>query len=421
MEKALPIEFLKRMQKQLGDAYPAYLSAMKESPRRGLRVNLLRIRPEEFENICPWALEKSPTLSEGYLLKEEVQGIGSHPYHMAGLFYMQEPSAMGVIELADPKPGMRVLDLCAAPGGKAGGLGARMAGEGLLVANEIVPNRARILLENLQRLGLGNSVVTNAHPEKLCEALREYFDLVVVDAPCSGEGMFRKDPGAIEEWSEAHVRSCAERQRAILESADRALAAGGSLVYSTCTFSPEENELQIEDFLKRHPAYRLGEMKRSYPHNSPGEGHFMARLEKTEGERRSYPALRFPAYRGESPVKGLRGSVLKDGRVQVLPESELPAALSELHLLSAGVAAGEEKNGRFLPDHALAMAMEWENRIRFSLSDPRLPRFLHGETVPVEASLKGFVRVELEGGWPLGFGKAVDGTLKNHLPKKLRI
>lgn len=266
--------------------YERFIACYSDAPIRAMRINTLKISKERFLDLCPWRTKQSELLNEGLILTENPEHIGTHPYHIAGLFYMQEPSAMSVVEAAEIAPGMRVLDLCAAPGGKSGGIAARLCGRGILVSNEIIPNRAKLLARNLERLGIVNAVVTSAHPDAVAEALPQYFDRVVVDAPCSGEGMFRKDPTAIAEWSPEHVSACAKRQQQILESACRCVAPGGKLIYSTCTFSREENEDVIEEFCRMHPEFTVEMQHRLYPHTCCGEGHFAARLQRN---RSSFP------------------------------------------------------------------------------------------------------------------------------------
>ena len=257
IESKLPHAFIKRMRTDFETMaeYERFIACYSDAPIRAMRINTLKISKERFLDLCPWRTKQSELLNEGLILTENPEHIGTHPYHIAGLFYMQEPSAMSVVEAAEIAPGMRVLDLCAAPGGKSGGIAARLCGRGILVSNEIIPNRAKLLARNLERLGIVNAVVTSAHPDAVAEALPQYFDRVVVDAPCSGEGMFRKDPTAIAEWSPEHVSACAKRQQQILESACRCVAPGGKLIYSTCTFSREENEDVIEEFCRMHPEF----------------------------------------------------------------------------------------------------------------------------------------------------------------------
>lgn len=427
----LPKAFIERMKRQLGPEAPAFFACYNEPPRRGLRVNGLRLSPEEFQALSPFALAPTGILPEGFLLPEDAPEIGSHPFHLAGMFYLQEPSAMAAIAAMDVRPGMRVLDLCAAPGGKSGGLAARLGGRGLLIANELVPGRAKTLRYNLERLGVCNAAVTCARPDILCGALDSYFDAVLVDAPCSGEGMFRKDQTAVAEWSEAHVLSCAQRQKAILESAAKAVREGGALVYSTCTFSLEENEGVVEAFCTGHPDFVLLDMQRLYPHACLGEGHFVARLQRTEqapGRQKRPPSLSFPpcgeaAYRDfcrdalSAPLPG-EAVLLPDGRVLTLPHP-LPRGLERAHLLTAGIYAGDMLRGRFQPSHALAMAAGALWRQALSLEGACLHAYLSGHTVPAPG-LRGWCRAEVEA-YPLGFGKAVDGMLKNRLPKGIRL
>ncbi len=428
----LPQEFLQRMHVQLGGEYEAFVQSYEKQPVRGLRVNTLKTSVEAFLKACPFSLSPTGILEEGFVLEGEAQGIGAHPYHTAGLFYMQEPSAMGAVEALAIKPGMKVLDLCAAPGGKSTGIAARLNGKGLLVANEIEVQRAKTLQFNMERMGAVNTVVTCAHPEVLCGALRGMFDAVLVDAPCSGEGMFRKDEAAIIEWSLAHVRTCAVRQTAILESAAQAVKRGGVLVYSTCTFSEEENERVVEAFLTTHVEFELVFMKRCYPHKMKGEGHFVARLIKSSGDHEaedSKPLALKPCVDAAygrfleetfSVPPALDAYQLADGRAILLNE-ELPLGLKDVRMLNAGVFSGEITKGRFEPSHALFLACHggrYKRTLDFSPYDERLSRFLRGDTIEAEG-LRGFCAVTVDT-HPIGFGKASEGVLKNRFPKALR-
>ncbi len=439
----LPAPFLARIRRQLGeDAYACYLAAMERPPQRGLRVNTLKASTQAFAAICPWEVVPSPTAAEGFLLMEPGEQLGLHPLHRAGLFYLQEPSAMAAVALLDPQPGMCVLDLCAAPGGKAGQIASRLQGQGVLVANEVIPGRAQTLCRTLERLGVRNSMVTCMNPEALCGALAGWFDAALVDAPCSGEGMFRKDPEAIREWSPAHVEACALRQANILDSAARALKPGGRLLYSTCTFSPQEDEEAVEAFLKRQQgAFFLLQSHRLWPHTGPGEGHFMALLEKRsagglltrpaalprkapqKGKTKGAPLAPWHDFVSEYMVQPPQGEpcVLPDGRLMLLPPG-LPSCWETLRLCSCGVQAGEMKNGRFTPAHSLFMAYPgsvFSNSV--SLSPEEIKEYFLGNTLPVPQSLRGWCAVLPQGvDWPAGYGKAVAGTLKNHLPKGLR-
>lgn len=430
--KKLPEKFIERMETMLESDAAAFFDSYEKEPVRGLRVNTLKTTPDAFAAASPFALSPSDIIPEGFVLEEKGEGIGNHPYHLAGLFYMQEPSAMSAIAAVDPKPGMKILDLCAAPGGKSGGIAARLNGEGLIVSNEIVPNRAKTLSFTMERLGVPNAVVTCAHPDALCTALEGYFDAVLVDAPCSGEGMFRKDDGAIAEWSPEHVEACAARQQAILASAYRAVKQGGALVYSTCTFSREENEDTVERFVREHADMEIEFMHRLYPHTCRGEGHFVARLIKNGGEEVSYKNMKLTPCRDkeyasfikdtfEVPPKGQAYS-LKDGRIIILRE-ELPGGLEGLRILSAGIYAGDIQKGRFMPSHTLFLAAhggKLKHSINLAADSGELRAYLSGNTIPVDESYKGWCEVCVNG-HPLGFGKAVEGTLKNHLPKGLRV
>ena len=279
----IPEAFLLRMQKQLGEEYPEFLACYDKPRQQALRYNPLK-RTESGESMeealtALFRMEKVPWAEHGYYYPADVFP-GRHPYHEAGLYYIQEPSAMAPVGRLEIKPGERVLDLCAAPGGKSTQIGALLHGQGLLVSNEINPSRAKILSENVERMGLANACVTNESPERLAEVFPEYFDKILVDAPCSGEGMFRKNEIALTEWSEENVRLCGERQDGILNEAAKMLRPGGRLVYSTCTFSEWENEGSIQRFLERHPEFTLLESQRIYPHKVRGEGHFLATLQR---------------------------------------------------------------------------------------------------------------------------------------------
>ena len=292
----LPPAFLARMKRQLGDQYEAFLASYAGGRTYGLRFNPLKADRQDFLKKVPFALRDVPWADEGFYYEAGVQP-GRHALHDAGLYYIQEPSAMAAVPALDPGPGERVLDLCAAPGGKSTQIAGRMKGIGLLVSNEIIPARAKILSQNIERMGVTNCVVCRESPERLAEAFPEFFDKILVDAPCSGEGMFRKDDTAVIEWSEENVAMCAARQRNILQQAARMLRPGGVLVYSTCTYSEAENEDVINSFLDDHPEFKTEEagllfeiehaaygMVRLWPHRIEGEGHFVARLRKAQAE-----------------------------------------------------------------------------------------------------------------------------------------
>lgn len=441
----LPEGFLTRMQSQLGGGHAAYLRAMEAPPARALWVNSLKIAPEGFLALADFPLtpvEEAP----GCLAFPKAVAIGRHPLHLAGLCYVQEPSAQRPVALLGVEPGMTVLDLCAAPGGKAGQIAKLLKGQGLLVANEISHARAAALVSNLERLGVQNALTASLHPLALCRALSGRCHRVLVDAPCSGEGMFRKEAGAAADWSPAQVRACAARQREILDAAALAVRPGGRLVYSTCTFSPEENQEQARAFASRHPGFVLTAMEQLYPHTFPGEGQFMAVFSNEAGET-GKGAAKGPTQnpwpsrderRGKAAETGdlapweefCRAYLtrrpagepwrLPDGRV-VLRPAAYDGALAGLRVRRAGTLAGEIKKGRFLPAHGLFLSLgEGDTVQRLDLEGAALSAFLAGEAVPCGKGLSGWCAVGWKG-YNLGFGKAVKGVLKNHLPKGLRL
>lgn len=420
---------------------------------RGLRVNTLKVSAEQLEKLLPWPLAPSPFSAAGFVLPPEAEGLGLHPLHHAGAYYLQEPSAMSAVTALAPEPGERVLDLCAAPGGKSTQIAACLAGRGLLWSNEVVPGRARVLLSNLERMGIRNAAVSSCRPDVLCRALSGFFDRVLVDAPCSGEGMFRKDARAAEEWSPAHVEACAARQKAILRSAADALRGGGVLVYSTCTFSPEENEGVLSAFLDERPEFVLEEIpaafgrpafpecggnrpeltlaRRIFPMDG-GEGHFVARLRKRAES--AYSGGWFDYGRASAAAGRDAAALLEElfsappfgapgragGQLLLLPEG-LPA-LSGLGVLRAGVQIGEEKKNRLEPAHALFLAVrpgELRRVVRLALDSPELAAFLRGEEIEAPGTLSGFAGVAA-GPVVVGFGKCAGGRLKNRYPKGLR-
>ena len=432
----LPQEFIHRMKERLGEDFPAFLASYENPPYKALRVNTLKIPTEEFLTVSPFALEQVPWQKSGFFVREEKPG--ADVYHFAGLFYMQEPSAMCAAPLLEVKRGERVLDLCAAPGGKTTQLAAEMRGEGVLIANEIDFARAKILSQNIERLGVTNCAVTKASPAHLSKHFPAYFDKILVDAPCSGEGMFKKEPEAIAHWSLNNVAACAARQREILDEAAKMLSVGGKLVYSTCTFSEEEDEWQIEEFLKSHPAFELLKMTKLLPHKVRGEGHFAALLLKREGERRetpvglSTPRGRFHHADADRAERAYRefaddffktqptDKVLVQGpRVLLVPQEMPDLDPTALVSLRLGVELGEWDGKLFKPAHALCMAFGERARRKVELSREDAKKYLRGETVTANLP-NGWAAVCVEQ-FPLGLGKVVNGIVKNHLPKGLRM
>lgn len=416
---SLPEAYVKRMERQLGADFAAYMEAMETPPRRGGRINGLKIAPKDFFALHP---DFVPVGEEQFLLPEGF-APGKDPLHGAGLYYMQELSAQMPVPLLDIEPGMAVLDLCAAPGGKSAQILQALEDRGLLVSNEIVPRRAQVLCGNLERMGGTHMLITSMEPESLCTRTGAVFDRVLVDAPCAGEGMFRKEREAVEAWSEEHVKSCALRQRSILISAQKALKPGGKLVYSTCSFSLEENEETVDWFLNQCPEFSLVSMKRLYPHNSLGEGQFAALLKK-QGESlptaflppKNTPCPQYEAFAKEY-LRPLQGEVraLIDGRVLLLPP--LPFDLKGLKVVRCGLLLGEIQKGRFTPAHALALAACRPFVGMPALTGEEAEKYLHGETLPTQEA--GWCAPAYRG-YPLGLGKGAGGILKNHLPKGLR-
>lgn len=418
---------------------------------RGVRVNTLKCTADRLLSLVDGidAQQVTPFCKDGFYIPADCSFSGNHPLHHAGAVYFQEPSAMSAASVLAPEKGDRVLDLCAAPGGKSTQLASFLGGTGLLWSNEIVKNRANILLSNMERCGVKNCVVSSCDPDTLCEALRGVFDKVLVDAPCSGEGMFRRDEGARAEWSPEHSDSCAVRQLKILNSAKEALREGGVLVYSTCTFSYAENEGVIEKFLSENPDFELidcgetfgrrtlsGFACRIYPMDG-GEGHFAAKLRKKESaDGAVYRTAHITEPTPEKKIPSLVREFLADNfydtsdyenllvhgeKVYALPDS--CPEIKGTGVIRAGVLVGEIKKSYFEPAHHLFMSADIKNVKRIvdlPLSDERVRRFLKGEEIPVDSDIKGYTAVAVEG-VITGFGKVSGGRLKNKYPKGLRL
>ncbi len=469
LENGLPEAFVEKMRCLLGAEAETFLESLCGERRFGIRLNPLKgldSLPESFAQ-----LEKIPWAAEGYYYEEALRP-GKNPLHEAGLYYIQEPSAMAAAEALGPQPGERILDLCAAPGGKSTHIAGKMRQQGLLVCNEIHPARAKILAQNIERLGIANAVVTNEEPKALCPVFAGFFDGILVDAPCSGEGMFRKDKEAAGEWSPERVNACAARQDAILACAAGLLQPGGRLVYSTCTFSPEENERTVAHFLKTHPdftavrpdcsvwfesgrpswagepgfAEEIARTVRIWPHKAGGEGHFLALFVKKEavaaphdqkekrgkkpaGERKreAESVAEFLAFGRDAlkePEALMRGRrpVLFGENLYLLPEETPP--LAGLRVPRPGLHVGTRKKGRFEPSHALALFLKQTEALRtLELgTGEEAERYLRGETiggVPAGDGKKGWALVTFAG-CSAGWVKAADGVCKNHYPKGLR-
>ena len=427
----LPQEFLNRIQTQLGVEYPAFLESLERPRAVALRFNPLKgDAPVMDFTATPVSWEP-----QGYYYDPEARP-GLHPYHEAGVYYLQEASAMAPVALLDPQPGERICDLCAAPGGKTTQIAGRILGEGFLLCNEINPKRAKILSRNIERMGVSNALVTNEHPQRLAERFEGFFHRVLIDAPCSGEGMFRKEEAAVTDWSQETVEMCARRQAEILHSGASLVRPGGRLVYSTCTFAPEEDEWAVEAFLESHPEFSLEAvenswfdcvtpgMYRMWPHKLLGEGHFAAVLRKA-GE----PEEDFHAAKGEKLPKewldfakelGITlpsGKAVSFGQTLFWAPEEMPD-LGRLKVLRPGLELGIAKKGRFEPAHGLALWLrDCANVHSLAPNSREAADYLHGEVLP--SAQKGWCLVTV-GGYSIGWGKG-DGTqLKNHYPKGLR-
>ncbi len=467
------------MSRLLGDEYPAFAESLTDEQAHGLRVNTLKLSTDEFQKISPFplgdkvawchsafSLIPSPPHFEGGSA-EKGRGIpepGKHPYHLAGLYYLQDPSAMSAAELLGPLPGERVLDLTAAPGGKTTQLASLMQGQGLLVANEIKTKRLNHLVVNVERWGATNVVVTNETPERVADHFGAFFDRVLVDAPCSGEGMFRKDMGARLDWSEEMVAGCAVRQTNILRVAAHLVRPGGHLLYSTCTFAPEEDEAVVARFLQEHPDFEvealpqlpgftpgrpewMGEITisnkqndelrgavRLFPHRLTGEGHFACLLQRKDGlaGELTFPwhSVRIPSpewkvwqvFREETlgvdfPSERLR---MQGDRLYFVPE-DVPV-MKGLRVTIPGVWLGNFKKERFEPAHPLAAHLQpgkVHNVLALSADSHEMAAYLRGESLPAGGQ-PGWTLVTADG-WPLGWGKRVQGVVKNHFPRGRQI
>lgn len=416
----LPEEFLERMKGELGAEYEDFLQSYATPAVKGVRANTLKITPEEFEKIAPVALVgKTDWEESGFYAKGD--GLGKTVLHAAGLYYVQEPSAMCAVPELEIKCGERVLDLCAAPGGKSTQIAQYMKGTGMLVANEIDFKRYGVLKSNIERCGVRNAAVTCQSPENLAAYYKNYFDKILVDAPCSGEGMFKKEEAALREWSLKTVLSCAARQAKILESANTMLAGGGRLVYSTCTFAPEEDERQIENFLKLHSEYTLIKMKKLLPHRVKGEGHFFAALEKAAGERAADFSLKDIKPNDKKEFEEFKQGVINAEFKNIVKLGESVYSLVDNFPaeLKAGVKLGEIKNGRFEPAHSLAACLNPNEANGLEVNEETALKYLRGLTFDC-ADANGW-RVVTYKGYPLGWCKIVNGVAKNHFPKGLRI
>ena len=457
----LPIEFEKKMKAFLGNEWDEFLYSYDNNRFQALRFNTLKVQSQEermriLKTLKISSDKKVSWADEAYYFDENVRP-GKHPYHEMGLYYIQEPSAMSAAALLAPKPGMRVLDLCAAPGGKSTQLATYLGDSGLLVSNEINTQRSRILSQNIERMGIKNAIVTNEDSFVLASHFPGFFNAIQVDAPCSGEGMFRKLPEAIEQWSMENVAICAARQKEILDNAAVMLKPGGTIVYSTCTFSREENEDVIECFLERHPDFTLEEMERFWPHKVDGEGHFVAKLvrrgcvdtdlkadRKTKKNKNSKnrknetkPALtkenmKLLSEFLDETISEDMAAWIKNSRLVMFGEQlyrlpDMEVDIKGLKVQRAGLHIGEFKKQRFEPSHSLALALkisEAKNVVKLTCDNPQTIGFFNGQSVMLSDEQaaeckKGWALVCVDG-YPAGWGKVNGAQVKNHYPKGLR-
>lgn len=427
----LPEAFLLRMEKQLGEEYGEFLKSLERPRAVALRFNPLKGDAPAMDFVrqpVPWE-------PRGFYYDPDSRP-GLHVYHEAGVYYLQEASAMAPVALLDPRPGERVCDLCAAPGGKTTQIAGRMGGEGFLLCNEINPKRAKILSRNIERMAVPNALVTNEHPANLAKKYPGFFDRVLVDAPCSGEGMFRKEEAAVTDWSQETVEMCARRQAEILHSAARLVRPGGRLVYSTCTFAPEEDEDAVAAFLKEHPEFEPETLEepwfvtvpngghRMWPHKLLGEGHFAAVLKKTGGEETDtdIPAgeklpAQWSSFAKEMGIRLPPGKAVSFGQNLFWTPAEMPD-IRKLKVLRPGLELGTVKKDRFEPAHALALWLSSCKTVqRYEAESEEMKAYLHGDVLPSEK--KGWCLV-CAGDYSIGWGKGDGRVLKNHYPKGLR-
>lgn len=483
MSHTLPLAFVEKMERLLGDEFESFMHSYDAARYYGIRVNTLKISVGQFQRLSPFALRAIPWASEGFYVEEDARP-GKHPYYHAGLYYIQEPSAMAPVELLDIGDGDRVLDLCAAPGGKSTQIAAKLAGTGVLVTNDNHSDRTKALAKNIELYGVRNAVVLNELPERIAGAFSHFFDKILIDAPCSGEGMFRKDEDMAKQWEKHSVHKCMLMQRDILRTAASLLAPGGRIVYSTCTFSPEENEAMIAELLTLHPAFHVvdvpklhgfaagrgdwlndltdehgqpfsEEVKRAvegtirlWPHAVEGEGHFVAVLqhdgsaplwsqESLAGKARNKASTKVPfpskaeaelmnQFAEDNLLEPLSGNVVCYGQHVYISPIDADR-LERLKVVRPGWFVGTLKKNRFEPAHPLAMALspaEVQRSVQLESGSDEAIRYLKGETLSMAeerivrsaGSLpKGYVLVCIDG-FAVGWGKWLDGMLKNDYP-----
>ena len=449
--KELPVAFKERMTAMLGEEeFSRYEASFEESAVRAFRVNTEKISLEDFASINPFSKTPIPYVKNGFYM--EYDKAGNHPYHHAGMIYIQDPGAMATAECLEVQPDWWVLDLCAAPGGKSSQLRNKLGRNGVLVSNEIIPSRCKILTGNMERLGFRKTATTCMDSARIAQLFPETFDMIMVDAPCSGEGMFRKDDIAISEWSVENVLHCAQRQREILENAVKALRQGGYIVYATCTFSLEENEMLIDAFLRDHTEFELlpaceavklytddgisfdgaycknlNDARRFYPHKSRGEGQFMAVLHDTRELSPRAKTIKKPSEKFDPVVMEFLKDTLREydpNEVSVYNGNPVYAApdlpMGKGVAFSYGVTIGEIRKNYIQPHHQFFMAMgsQFKRQIELAPDSDALERYLRGEEIAVDCE-NGWAVITTQG-CAVGGVKVVSGRAKNHYPKGLR-
>ena len=468
----LPEEFVKNMRNLLGETeFKEFINSYDERKYQGLRINPLKITPEMFEKISPFKIDNIPWCKCGYYYEntDYSEAPSHHPYYYAGLYYLQEPSAMLPAEVLNAQPGEKILDLCAAPGGKTTQIAASMHGEGILVVNDINSQRIKPLIKNLEMFGVRNAVVLNENPENMAENFSQYFDKILIDAPCSGEGMFRKDDEAVRRWEEYKSDKCSSMQKNILTAADKMLRPGGCIVYSTCTFNPDENERIIQWFINNKPEYTITDITkcggisdgkaewqsdglnkiddiqktaRLWPHKLKGEGHFTAKLIKnnsSEQQTKLNTGNEFKKYENiedkvlpkeltdffkntctDEYCSEMRGNILSVGGNCYTLNEKIPS-LSGLKVCKFGFYLGKAEKGRFEPSHSLALASRKEdfiNAVNLSSKSSEIIKYLKCETIDADAN--NGMNCVLVDGFPLGWGKVANCSMKNLYPKGWR-
>ena len=456
-EKDLPRSYVDAMKELLEEDYDAYIKSLDEKPYVGIRTNLLKLEPEKLKEILDRDFKEIPWVKEGFYFEEErgvlttpslsniekIKSISKNPYYFAGLYYIQEPSAMTPAMVAGIKPGDKVLDLCAAPGGKSTQAAAHLQGEGLLVSNDFSASRVKALQKNIEVSGIDNVLITNEDPKNLSKVYIEYFDKIIVDAPCSGEGMFRRDSAVFRAYLGRGPEFFTGLQVSILNEAAKMLRPGGTLVYSTCTYSKVEDEGSLSEFLENHPDFKIDKIKpdfgfeeskilpgtiRLFPHKIKGEGHFVARLKKDEralekDENKTKDKKKRKSLKLPEELLEFLGKIKRDWDYErifinkdyayYLPKDALID--KSLHYIRTGLLLGEIKKNRFEPFQALAMNIkfdEWENPLNLSATDERVIKYLKGETIEADDEYMG-IRLVCVDGFSLGFVKQNKKSCKN--------